>query len=72
MGSGSRFGGSGSRPVGGGAISRSWVLPVNELLVDFWLALSILGTTRSLLRGGGAIGSLFPGLISGGGTKSRS
>lgn len=71
---GSDFATSGVRETGTG-ISRSLKLPVSEVLLDCRLdeSLRVAILSRSILLGGGAIGSgLFDGLTKGGGTRSRS
>lgn len=65
---------SGGRETGAG-ISRSLKLPVREVVFDGKLdeSLRFAILSRSVLLGGGAIGSgLFDGLTNGGGTRSRS
>lgn len=53
--------------------SRSLTLPARDGAADVWLSEPLLEAIRSVLRGGGTTPSfLLPGLISGGGTKSRS
>lgn len=63
---------AGATVARGWGISRSRRLPVRDAVPDCWL-IEFLRDMRSALRGGGTIGSLLnAGLISGGGTRSRS